>query len=251
MKKLLFVSDIQGTIDGATIEELNALGEKLNLLKESHGALEVVFSLSTGDADVRYVSSEIKKIESVFCDYGITMGTQFFNGGMINNGIVSRDNSNRTKVEKFLEYIDEINTTDEVVAVYYADDRAQDDAKNGYVEYKLGKTIPYCLIEVSSNRNFNCDILSSSTDRNIQGVLKSLDFHLGISSAEEANINYWNNKRLEEERRLKIAVDQMKKVSTEAVVLSKQIEQDKIIEKESLEEKKRLELEAKIAKEAE
>lgn len=228
MEKLLFVSDIMGTISGANKSDYEALAKQLIQLKEKHGAKEIIFSLCTGDSSASYLQDYYIEAKSVFKNYGITMGRQFYLRGYLEEnetGDLQHFQANgEYKIDKIINYTKKMQSDDQIVAVYYTDDELGSSYVNGYCEEKLNDEVYYHFISIGSSHNVTSYNFSSSMKRNVEGVIEAINFHLGTKEIKTANKEFWELRKKEKEEELRIRKEIEEKVEVE----NKRIEEEKI-----------------------
>lgn len=180
-KIILFACDIMGTIDKTNYDDYESLAEKVQQLKEKNDAEEVVFSLITGDSEESYLIHYFEKNKSSLEQNYVVIGKQFMEHKYYYGTELTPYYKN-SKIEKIIDYVNELKTENEVVAVYYTDDRPT--YINDSIREALGDTIYYCL-SIANFENSVGDNLASSMDNNIWGVLQAIDFHLEPQQIEE------------------------------------------------------------------
>jgi len=180
--KVMFFCDIMNTIDRGTALDFNELGLKLVGLKEKHEAEDIVFSLITGDSEEEYLMQYFDNVNEYLNLPGIVFGKQFMRDKyfLMNEGFENYFKHN--KIDKIIDYTNELKKESDIVAVYYVDDNptyATDSIKDAF-----GDTY-YHALSIEDNKNFNGENITSTIARNINGVLEVMDVYLNSEMFEE------------------------------------------------------------------
>ena len=180
-KIVLFMCDIMGTIDRAEGSDYIELAQKLQLLKAKNGADEIIFSLITGDENQNYLLHYVNKIVPFLEEYGIEIGKQFMQNSYYDNDIFTHY-FKTSKIDKIIDYADELKSENELLSIYYVDDRPT--YYNDGIGEALGET-HYCCLGINTYESRNEDNYTGSTESNIKGVLQAIDFNVEPEKIEE------------------------------------------------------------------
>ena len=182
---VLFFCDIMGTIDAAESCDYELLAEKLEQLKEKNKADEVIFSLITGDSCRNYLIDQFNDIKTHLYGNDIIPGTQFMSGySYCPHAKEFTDDTRRRKFKKILEYTAELAEDNDIVYVYYTDDRP-DFGPEDIVEDLAAQN--YCFLGFNySKPSFDTDMVKAA-EANINGVIEAIDYHLNPELLHEQN----------------------------------------------------------------
>lgn len=123
MKKVIYCSDIRGTILGSQenkIEDYQKFNELLKEIKTREDADELVFSLISTDNQ-----ETVKSIQNLIHPYikeTATLGRQYFENGYYTERQTVLEEKPKGKVIQLIEYVNDLKKEEEEISVYYADD---------------------------------------------------------------------------------------------------------------------------------
>lgn len=176
MKKLLFISDIMGTIDKADEFKLDSLTNYIVDLAKIHDVDEIIFSLCTSDYSEEYLLEYVNKISPILKRHNITVGRQYMSGKYLENeSFIDFGYEEIIKMQEIEKYTQDF--IDDIIVLYYADDYPSKEAIEGHIRENPNIAYFHLLVPYS-NSDISTNTHSTSKEPNIDGVLKSLELRL-------------------------------------------------------------------------